>query len=178
MALDEIIQRLVENFREAKASAVARGNAAQAVFLEELFRKSLILSSASLFEHRIMREISQHVETSAGGSDCVVALVTHKAIKRQYHTYFNWDEEKLGAFPTLMGDSRGEVLKSEAKVVPTKENTDAFLQLGSLRNQLVHKNFAGFTCEKTSEEVIALCEKAEAFVQRVENLLREIPARR
>jgi hypothetical protein len=46
------------------------------------------------------------------------------------------------------------------------------MELGSLRNQLVHKNFAAFSCVKTSEEVILLCKKAELFVQRVEALLK------
>jgi hypothetical protein len=52
------------------------------------------------------------------------------------------------------------------------ENTAAFLELGSLRNQLVHKNFAAFICEKDSEELILQCGRAEEFVQRVEQLLQ------
>ena len=172
MPLDATIQRLVDNFREARAAAQAAGQATQVVFLDDMFRKTLILSSASLFEHRITTCIEVHVRASAGGSECVVALVTHKAIKRQYHTYFDWENEKLGSFPTLLGESRGATLKAEAMASPTKEHTEAFMELGSLRNQLVHKNFAVFVCEKNSEELVTLCEYAEQFVTRVEALLK------
>lgn len=172
MPLDPTIQRLVDNFREARAVAEAAANATQVVFIEDMFRKDLVLSSASLFEHRITSVIEEHVRTSAGGSDCVVALVIHKALKRQYHSYFDWERENLGAFPTLLGESRGGILKAEAKSSPTKEHTDAFMELGALRNQLVHKNFAAFVCDKSSDEIVLLCEQAEQFVSRVETLLR------
>jgi hypothetical protein len=171
MPLDPTIQGLVDNFREAKVAAEEAGLAARAFFLEEIFRKNLVLSSSSLFEHRISKRIEEHVIAYAGGSDCVVAMVKYKALKRQYHTYFNWEKEKLGDFPTLLGDFRGGTLKNEADVSPTKESTSAFLELGLLRNQLVHKNFAAFVCEKDSEELIVLCERAEGFVRRVEELL-------
>lgn len=172
MPLHHSIARLVEDFREAKTSAEGAGALGRAVFLEETFRKTLILSSASLFEHRISTSLLEHAQMCAATSDCVVALVTHKAIKRQYHTYFEWEKQALGAFPTLLGETRGGQLRADSKASPLKEAAAAFLLLGSLRNQLVHQNFAAFVCEKSSEEVIALCELAETFVVRVEELLR------
>jgi hypothetical protein len=171
MALSATIEFLVENFREAREAAISGGIAARAVFLDEIFAKNLVLSSSSLFEQRISRGIEEHVLKFGGRSDCIVSLVRIKAIKRQYHTYFDWEDEKLGVFPTLLGDTLGSILKTEAKRTPMMENSAAFLELGSLRNNLVHKNFAVFDCNKTSEELISLCEKAEMFVQRIEVLL-------
>jgi hypothetical protein len=48
-----------------------------------------------------------------------------------------------------------------------KSSVEAFLELGFLRNCLVHQNFAGYVFEKTNEEVYALYQRASVFVDRV-----------
>jgi hypothetical protein len=40
-----------------------------------------------------------------------------------------------------------------------------FVQLGSLRNQLVHQNYASFTLEKTADEIWGLYESACKFIE-------------
>ena len=45
------------------------------------------------------------------------------------------------------------------------ESIKAFLQLGSLRNQLVHQNFAQFTVDFTAEDIFDLYQKANEFVE-------------
>ena len=49
----------------------------------------------------------------------------------------------------------------------------AFLELGQMRNELVHENFATFALEKTSEEIYALYSKAVPFVEAFPLHLRE-----
>jgi len=44
---------------------------------------------------------------------------------------------------------------------------EAFLELGFLRNCLVHQNFAGYVFEKTNEEVYQLYRQASVFAERV-----------
>jgi len=175
MPLPSTITRLVEDFRDAKTAAELAVEPARVLFIEDIFRKNLILSAASLYEHRISEVLIQHTETNANSSDCVIALIKIKALKRQYHTFFDWDHMKIGPFFSLLGSTRGDVLKSECANLPTKECANAFLELGSLRNSLVHRNFALFQCDKTSEEIISLCEMAEVFVLRVESLLVTSP---
>jgi hypothetical protein len=41
----------------------------------------------------------------------------------------------------------------------------AFIELGQIRNQLVHQNFADFYLEKTSEEIYKLYKDALVFVE-------------
>jgi hypothetical protein len=171
MRLPKAIEEMAASFEEIKASPDISGQSTNTIFIEEIFRKHLILSSASHFEFRISNAIESHAKTIASSDGCVFALVKHKALKRQYHTFFDWDNLKLGTFTTLMGDSLGLKLKEAYKEEQGRLEVDAFLEIGQLRNRLVHNNFVSFQCEKTSCEILELCNKAESFVVRVETLL-------
>jgi len=134
---------------------------------DDSFRKSLVLSAASLFEHQISEALHSYCDRKSGSDACVLALVRIKALKRQYFSYFDWENKRPGPFFSLLGEDIGERLKAESKVEPLKSSVEAFLELGFLRNTLVHQNFAGYIFEKTNEEVYELYRQASAFVERV-----------
>ncbi|MGH9352579.1 MAG: hypothetical protein ACRD2G_10520, partial [Terriglobia bacterium] len=77
------------------------------------------------------------------------------------------ENRRAGPFFSLLGEQMGAKLKTEARSEPLKSGLDAFLELGSLRNSLVHQNFAGYAFEKTNEEVYALYRRAFIFVNKV-----------
>ena len=141
-------------------------------FANENLRKVLLLSAASWFESRISAAVERFSEVHAQGHPGVMSLIKRKAIDRQYHTYFDWKSKKPGPFYGLFGEVCGDGMKKEVSSDPRlKDGLEAFLELGSLRNELVHENFAAFPFEKTAEEVHALYQKAEDFVQYVERRL-------
>lgn len=135
--------------------------------VDDSFRKTLVLSAASLFEHQISDAMLGYCTHKSSSDPCVVALVRIKALKRQYFTYFDWEKRNAGPFFSLLGDDIGERLKADSKADPLKSSLAAFLELGYLRNCLVHQNFAGYVFEKTNEEVYALYQAASAFVDKV-----------
>lgn len=138
---------------------------------DDSFRKSLVLSAASLFEHQISEALHSYCDRKSGSDACVLALVRIKALKRQYFSYFDWENKRPGPFFSLLGEDIGERLKAESKVEPLKSSVDAFLELGFLRNTLVHQNFAGYVFEKTNGEVYELYRQASSFVERVVQVL-------
>jgi hypothetical protein len=138
---------------------------------DDSFRKSLVLSAASLFEHKISEALYDYCARKSDSDACILALVRTKALKRQYFSYFDWEYKRPGPFFGLLGEDIGERLKSESKVDPLKAAVEAFLELGFLRNCLVHQNFAGYVFEKTNEEVYALYQQASVFVDRVLQML-------
>jgi hypothetical protein len=141
-------------------------------FANENLRKVLLLSAASWFETRISEAVERFSEVHANGHPGIMSLIKRKAIDRQYHTYFEWKQKKPGPFYGLFGEVCGECMKKEINAdLKLKDGLEAFLELGSLRNELVHENFAAFPFEKTAEEVHALYLKAEDFVQYVESRL-------
>src|SRR5436305_3281303 len=139
--------------------------------VNDSFRKTLVLSAASLFEHQISDAVHAYCVRKSGADPCVLALIRIKALKRQYFTYFDWDNKRAGPFFSLLGEDIGEQLKAESRVDPLKSSLEAFLELGFLRNCLVHQNFAGYVFDKTNEEVYALYNQAYAFVERIVQVL-------
>jgi len=129
-----------------------------------------VLSAASLFEHRITEAILSHADTASSSDGCVISLIRNKAVKRQFHTLFDWDKKKPGHFFTLLGDEMGGKLKDDCAKSPGKEQIDAFLEVGYLRNCLVHQNYAEFPLEKSADDIRQLCESADRFVDQVEVL--------
>jgi HEPN superfamily RiboL-PSP-like protein len=135
--------------------------------VDDSFRKTLVLSVASLFEHQITDALHTYCAQKSRSDACILALIRNKAIKRQYFTYFDWENRKAGSFFSLLGETIGDKLKGACKAEPLKSALDAFLEIGSLRNSLVHQNFAGYAFEKTNDEVYTLYLRASVFVNQV-----------
>lgn len=86
--------------------------------------------------------------------------------KRQYHTYFEWDGKNANKFFALFGKDFKNQLVQKIKKEPTLDIAlKAFLELGNMRNCLVHQNFANYTIDKTAKEVYDLYQEAMIFVQ-------------
>lgn len=133
-----------------------------------IFTKTMLLSSASYFEHEICRMIQVFIERKTQNDDCIISIVKQKAIERQYHTYFGWKDWQSGnvnSFFSLFGqafkDQRSKEVKDNDKL---KSAVKAFLEIGNERNKLVHQNFADCTVEKTAEEVYELYKQATLFI--------------
>lgn len=169
--MDSILKRLVDESAELRGFLADQAQMSLLRAAEDNARKALVLSAASLFEHRITESLLNYVDNASGSDKCVVSLVRNKAIKRKFHEFFDWPGGKLGAFPTLLGENLGVELKESCARSPGKEQMKAFLEIGDLRNQLVHGNYAVFPLDKTADEIRQLCEWVDRFVEEVELLL-------
>jgi hypothetical protein len=94
----------------------------------------------------------------------------------QYATYFDWTGKTANTFFKLFGEPLGTSMREEVKKNgDLKVACNAFLELGYLRNCLVHQNFASFAFEKTAAEVYAEYKVAASFVDYVVGRLSESP---
>lgn len=162
-----IIDKAFEDNTALRAYLSDRNEISLLRTVDDAFRKTLVLSVASLFEHQITDALHTYCVQKSGSDACILALIRNKAIKRQYFTYFDWENRRAGPFFSLLGELIGEKLKTECKIEPLKSALDAFLEIGSLRNSLVHQNFAGYAFDKTNEEVYTLYRDASVFVDQV-----------
>jgi hypothetical protein len=150
--------------------------------LNKHFRKVLILSAGSYFEHRITAILSDFAKEKSNGDERIVNFLVKQAITQKYHTLFSWGkkdipespEKNANTFFKLFGDDFktkvDEDIKANNKI---NESIKAFLEIGHLRNILVHSNFAEYVYEqKTSDEVFALFQKAEPFLDYLTNKLK------
>jgi hypothetical protein len=158
-------------YTEHQALAQYLGGQAEPSFrqiVDDDFRKLLALSVASLFEHTITDAILIFCAIRAAGDPALFCLVRMKAVERQYATYFDWNNRTANTFFKLFGEVLGSSMKDEVKKSPQlKAECDSFLELGYLRNCLVHQNFASFPFEKTAEEVYEEYKQASSFVDYV-----------
>jgi RiboL-PSP-HEPN len=140
-------------------------------------RKILVLACASYFEQRVCGSVLEFVRERARGSAMVENLVRNKAIARQYHTWFKWEQSNANQFFGLFG-SEFKATMSEL-VDGSKEMQGAvraFLELGNERNRLVHQDFATFPMEKTLKEIYELYQSALMFVEALPKELRRCDA--
>jgi len=128
-------------------------------------KKVLLLSAASYFEHEIKEIILDFVEKNSA-NPIIKSFVKNKAVERQYHTYFNWKEAKnANTFFSLFGEEFKNQAEEDVKAnSELKKSIQDFLEIGKLRNQLVHGNFAVFPIEKTVEEIYELYCSAYQFI--------------
>lgn len=130
----------------------------------ETFVRGLVLAIASFFEHSITEIMSELPTARANGDPVITSMVMRQVISRKYHTYFDWERLKPGPFLALLGDDFKSKVNAELKTnKELAEGIDAFLELGQIRNNLVHQNYVRFVVEKTPEELIIQFRKAQIF---------------
>lgn len=150
------------------------GEASYAATLEVTVPKVFLLASASWVEARVQQIMLEFFRAVAGNHVQVAEFIRIGAMTRKYHTWFDWEGRTPAKFFAQFGADmkrRGKELYKHD--VEFAGEYDAFLELGDLRNQLVHQNYAAFTLQKTVDEVRSLFLAADKFVDRLPDLLRQ-----
>jgi hypothetical protein len=132
--------------------------------LDKHYRKVLLLSAASYFEHKIT-EILLSFFKSKSGDERIEKF--YKVIDRKYFQLFHWGNyaknRDFGEFIGIFGiDTKDDI----------QDFIKAFLEIGCLRNNLVHNNFAEFLVEKNTEEIFTLFKQANQFVDYLEEFFK------
>lgn len=163
-----IIDVLIERHHKISNSLASQREITLKSYLDDDFRKVLVLSIASFFEHQILEAVGRLAETA--DSRQLEFLVKAKAIDRQYHTYFEWRGRNANKFLSLFGaDFKNEVSDEIKNDSSLNEGCRSFLQLGDTRNRLVHGNFAEQNIDYALGEIIELYKKSLGFVEFLSN---------
>lgn len=151
--------------------------------LNKYFKKVFVLSSASYFEHRIQDVLIEFISKETNNNTKALSFFKKKAIGMQYHTYFNWGEKdnpnkpgnNANTFFSLFGDEFKKKIEDEIKGDKDLEKSvKAFLEIGHLRNILVHSNFAAYNLEnKTTDEIYSLYIDGLPFIGYIKTKLNE-----
>lgn len=153
------------------------------------FRKVLALSCGSDFECQITNLLTKYAHKCSAGDTRLENFIYNQAIKQRYHTLFAWGtqddpsrpEKNANKFYRLFGTDFSDEIKAELtfettrfgdKTVEINNAIQAFLELGHLRNILVHSNFAQYPYDqKTPEDIYALYKSATLFVKYIHKIL-------
>ena len=129
------------------------------------FRKTLLLSAASYFEVRMSEIVINAFVEATNDSDALVEFVRAKAVNRRYHDWFDWDKKNANQFFGAFGSRFRSFMETRVKGSETRaESIRAFMEMGDLRNRLIHRNFASFPLDKTVAEIFEMYQKASGFV--------------
>ena len=141
--------------------------------LEGTVPKVFLLAAASWMETRVRSIMLDFFRETARDRPQTFEFIRRNAIEMKYHTFFEWRDRKPGKFFALFGnDMKSIAAKLHKEDAEYAAQYDAFLELGDLRNQLVHGNYVSFTLVKTAAEVEDLYRQADKFVDRLPALLR------
>jgi len=138
-------------------------------------KKVLLVSAASYFEYEVANAVLGFANSSSNENPALLSLIKAKVIERQYHTYFQWEGQNANKFFSLFGERFLAECKASVKAQrDLDESIRAFLEIGSTRNQMMHENFSTFPMDKTAEEVYALYQRAEGFLDFVKERLASL----
>lgn len=138
-------------------------------------KKFLVMSIASQFEVRIQYIIRQFAGNASKNNLAIISLIEKKVIFRQYHTYFKWETSSVASFLSLFGTDFKQAYDQMMTDNPElKQSGKDFMELGQLRNELAHQNFAAYSIEKTGAEIYRLYKSAVKFVDSIEAKLLEM----
>ncbi|WP_028206628.1 HEPN domain-containing protein [Paraburkholderia nodosa] len=137
------------------------------------FRKVLLLAAASFFEYRICEIVTEFFRIRSNNSTMVVNFLRNKAISRQYHSWFDWDNStNANKFFALFGDEFKASIVTRVRETPDlKLAIEAFMEIGRERNKLVHQNFATFSMEKSLSEIFERYKQARHFIDVLPTIL-------
>ena len=160
------IDRMMEDHELLVARLESAGEISLQVAVQSMFAKTLLLSAASYYESRLTAILVGLYETGDQGSRVLAEFVKTQAIGRRYAQLFAWDANNANRFFSSFGTGFGSYMRDLVRNdIELQESVRAFLELGNLRNQLVHENYAEFPLDKTAEEIFDLYQKANRFVE-------------
>ena len=165
------INSLYEEYGELIEFCRVNGQVSFELYINDTYKKALLLSAASYFEIVITKTIHEVVNSETKQNLEIVSFVDNKAIKRQYHTFFNWDGNNSNQFFGLFGDAFKRRAREEIQATRLEEAEAAFMAIGRERNRLVHQNYIEAQINDTFEEIFAKYKKACDFVDLIEQLL-------
>lgn len=161
-----------QNLQEELASSPS-GLAA----INRSYNKQLLIASASSLEDHVKQVVPEMFERL--GNNRLRVFVEKRVFARGYHTLFDWPSLSAKGFFSSFGENASKAFKSTiGSDADFKSYHDAFMELGNLRNELVHNDFASQVVPLTPLEIIEKYRLAVLFVDRFEGLIQAEPAER
>ncbi len=166
------VDQMYEDFTDV--ANLLSGEPSLALTAGDIFRKNLLLASASYFERRIKDILREYVRETTDGNQRMVEFVEDKVLSRGYHQLFDWGGPNANRFWASFGSSFRSVMVAKVRSeTELEDGVKAFLELGNDRNRLVHGDFGSFVLEKTSEDIYSSYKVALGFVDALPGLLRD-----
>ncbi len=102
-----------------------------------LFTKAFTVACGNAFERKLTAELPKILSSE---NPLALNFLQKQALERKYHTLFEWDQKNANKFFGLFGsDFKKYVQNIISNNDILSEQQKSFLELGNLRNLIVHK---------------------------------------
>jgi hypothetical protein len=143
MARQSIVDRIYQDNLDLLNFLEEKREPSFMIQFNTVFTKTMLLSSASYFEHEICRMIQAYIGRKTQNDDCIISIIKQKAIERQYHTYFawkNWESGNINTFFSLFREAFKEKRSQEVKTNDDlKSAVKAFLEIGKRFTSFINR---------------------------------------
>ncbi len=164
MCARTLIDEHYDRFTSVIQKLYDEGSLSEAQALQDTLRRTFVVGAASFFEQTLKEAILDLVASRSGSNSAVVALVKTAVVERGFHQLFQWDAKNANRFFSYFGADFGDQMKQKC-IGDLKVSMQSFMELGNLRNCIVHQNFHLFYFEKTLDECYATYKEAQKFVE-------------
>ena len=123
------------------------------LYIDNTYKKSLLLSAASYFESLITELIIGYTRLSSDGDEKIISLIELKTLNRQYHTFFDWNAQNTNKFFGYFGTKSKEDARKLLQERGLIDAEKAFILIGRERNNLVHNNYVEIIINYTFDEI-------------------------
>jgi hypothetical protein len=158
------VEALIQRQDAVLAFLRDNGQLSLAIDFEESYRPLLVLACGSFFETHLTDHLCAFAR--AVSDPRIAEFLKNKALKRQYHSLFNWEQANINQFLGLFGEEYkaaiSGAINSDEKLVRGMRN---FLQLGSERNKVAHSNLSALSPDLTIDEIKQRYSDAWVFLQ-------------
>ena len=160
------IGELMDEYRELAQFLDSAGEYSLKLSVDMLFAKALVVSAASYFEARLTESLIELYSEQTNQSEVLVHFVRNLAIERRYFQWFEWSLGNANSFFGKFGGEFRVFMRNKVRNDECLQNSiGAFIELGNLRNNLVHGNYATFQLNLSVDDILRLYEKALKFVE-------------
>lgn len=175
---DTVIDRMYQDFEDILKLLEEQGDLSLIATASENFRKVLLISAWSYFEHRIQEILLQYFDGASNSHSPTVTFIEKQAISHRVYTLFDFRSKNANPLfsqfgPEFSAFMREAILRSS----DLKNAIHDFVHIGDERNKLVHGNFASLPLEMTAMEVYELYNSAVGFLETLPIKLLEFETR-
>jgi hypothetical protein len=137
----------------------------EAISVSESARKTLAIAAASAFEKDVTEMLYEFSDAVTFGNPYCRSLISERIVSRQYHALFQWDGQSAAGFFANFGPEARKFYDAKVRNDATlAQSVRDFLDLGRLRNEIVHRDYITYSFDKTLDDVINQYRSARLFV--------------
>lgn len=164
-AASSMIARIMSAHEQVAEKLVPDGEPSLKITVDDVFKKMLLICAGSYCEVRLIDILVNLYKNECNGRIMLSEFVKKQALNRRYHQLLDWDAQNANKLFRLLGKSFENHIRNVLESNPSYEKAEvAFVELGNLRNQAVHKNLATFSVDKSTDEIFDLYKKSQHFL--------------